>query len=331
VTADSSAGPSVGSAADLSVEPLDAVLRAATARLAAAGVAGARADAEQLAGHVLGLGRGQVAAAALAGRSIGPVPLARFEELLSHRVDRVPLQHLTGRAAFRTLDLRVGPGVFVPRPETEVVAGLAIEAAIEAAIEQAGDAGRTPLVVDLCTGSAAIAIAVSVEVPSARVVAVEREPHAHAWARRNVDELAAGRVDLRLGDAVGSDSGVLADLAGLADIVVANPPYIPAGARPVDPEVAGHDPPAALFGGGQDGLTVPRGVVRAAAGLLRPGGLLVMEHADSQGAATRALAAGPLWRQAATVRDLTGRDRALTARRAGVQGASQVPVRDFGP
>jgi release factor glutamine methyltransferase len=113
--------------------------------------------------------------------------------------------------------------------------------------------------------------------------------------------------------------------------VVANPPYIPAGARPIDPEVADNDPPAALFGGGRDGLRLPRAVVRTAAGLLCPGGLLVMEHADSQGPGTRALTAGPVWRQTRTVRDLTGRERALTARRAGVQGTSQLRVSDFGP
>jgi release factor glutamine methyltransferase len=322
---------SVGSPNAVPVESLDAVLRAATARLARAGIAAPRADAEQLAGHLLGWGRGQVAAAALAGRSIDSGITARFEELLSLRADRVPLQHLTGRAAFRTLELQVGPGVFVPRPETEVVAGLAIEAAAELAAELAAGQTGGPLVVDLCTGSGAIALAMAIEVPSARVVAVELDPHAHAWARRNVDELAPGRVELLLADAVSADSGVLAELAGLVDIVVANPPYIPSGARPIDPEVAEHDPPVALFGGGQDGLQVPRAVVRAAAGLLRPGGLLVMEHADTQGPATRALACAPRWQQARTVRDLTGRDRALTARHAGVHGTSQLRVSDFRP
>jgi release factor glutamine methyltransferase len=162
-------------------------------------------------------------------------------------------------------------------------------------------------------------------------VAVELEPHAHAWARRNVDAIAPGRVDLRLGDAVGADAGVLADLAGTVDVLVANPPYIPAGMVPVDPEVAEHDPSAALYGGGEDGLVLPRAVVAAAAGLLRPGGLLVMEHADSQGAATRAIAGPPLWLDARTAGDLAGRDRVLLARRAGAQGACAQQVRDFGP
>jgi release factor glutamine methyltransferase len=286
---------------------LAAALREATSRLAAAGVASARADAEQLAGHVLGLGRGEVAAAALTGRRLPEERRDAFADLVTLRAQRVPLQHLTGRAAFRTVELQVGPGVFVPRPETETVAGLAIEAAL------AGP--RAPVVVDLCTGSAAIALAVAVEVPAARVVALEREPHALAWAERNIATVAPGRVELRAGDVAGAAVGVLADLAGRADVVVANPPYIPAGARPIDPEVADHDPEAALFGGGSDGLDVPRAVVAAAAVLLRPGGLLVMEHGDGQAAACRALASGSGWAGVRTATDLTGRDRALVARR----------------
>src|SRR5918912_2382638 len=137
---------------------------------------------------------------------------------------------------------------------------------------------------------------------------------AHAWAGRNVAAVAPG-VDVRLGNAVGADTGLLADLAGTVDVVVANPPYIPPGSRPVDPQVADHDPPIALYGGGDDGLAVPRGVVDSAAGLLRPGGLLVMEHADGQGPAARGLVAGSRWRDIRTVEDLTGRPRALVARR----------------
>jgi release factor glutamine methyltransferase len=286
---------------------LSAVLRAARARLAAARVATPGPDADQLAAHVLGLRPGEVAAAAVRGLRIGDAEAERLQELVTARAQRVPLQHLTGRAGFRTVEVAVGPGVFVPRPETEVVAGLAVDEALRLA-------GHAPVVVDLCTGSGAVAIALAVEVPAASVTAVELDPLAHAWARRNVDALAP-RVDLRLGDAVGADTGVAADLAGTVHVVVANPPYIPSGARPVDPEVADHDPPRALYGGGADGLDVPRGVVAAAAGLLVPGGLLVMEHADGQGQATRALVAGPGWDDVRTVADLTGRPRALVARR----------------
>lgn len=295
--------------------PLAAALRAATRRLGEAGVASPRADAERLAGHVLGLSAGQVAAAVALGRSFDPDGAERFTDLVAQRASRVPLQHLTGRAAFRTIELEVGPGVFVPRPETEIVAGLAVEAA------RAVPGGST--IVDLCTGSAAIALAVAVEVPSARVIALELEPYARAWAERNIERVAPGRVDLRAGDVtdlatvldVGAPAG-LADLVGAVDVVVANPPYIPPGARPVDPEVAEHDPEAALYGGGPDGLTVPRAVAALAARLLRPGGVLVMEHGDAQGPACRALVPEPLWTGGRTARDLTGRDRALVARLA---------------
>ena len=281
------------------------LLRDARARLAAVGVPTPDADAELLAAHAFGMTRGELTSAALSGRSADTLPIAAFEELVGERSRRVPLQHLTGTAPFRTVELAVGPGVFVPRPETEVVAGAAI-----------AEARRLPhpLVVDLCSGSGAIAVAVAVEVPAARVVGVELDPLALAWARRNVDALAPA-VDLRAGDAVRAHAGVLADLAGAVDVVVANPPYIPDGARPVDPEVADHDPTVALYGGGADGLDVPRGVVAAAHGLLRPGGLLVMEHGDAQGASARRLVEGPDWHDVRTAEDLTGRPRALLARR----------------
>jgi release factor glutamine methyltransferase len=300
--------------------PLATVLRDAAIRLAAAGVASPRADAELLAAHVLGLARGELAAAALRGAQLPPGPAAALEGLVAARAERVPLQHLTGRAPFRGLLLRVGPGVFVPRPETETAAQLAVEEALRLAAGPRPAGLPGPLVVDLCAGSGAIAFAVALEVPAARVVAVELEQDAHAWAAANLAELppwVAARLQLVRGDAVDADRGVLAGLAGQVDVVVANPPYIPALARPVDPEVAEHDPQAALYGGGEDGLDVPRGVVRAAAGLLVPGGLLVMEHADTQGPPTRALAAAPTWQDARTVPDLTGRPRVLVARRAG--------------
>lgn len=288
---------------------LAGLLRDARARLSAAGVPSPAADAAALAAHVLGTTPGDVTARAMRGQGADDEQAAAFEDLLAQRVARIPLQHLTGRAPFRTLELAVGPGVFVPRPETEVVAGIAIDEAIELARREPG-----PLVVDLCTGSGAVALAVAVEVPAARVAAVEVDPMAHAWAARNVAAIAP-RVDLRLGNAVHAETGVLADLAGAVDVVVANPPYIPPGSRPVDPEVADHDPPVALYGGGDDGLAVPRGVVASAAGLLRPGGLLVMEHSDDQGAAARALVGGSRWQDVRTVDDLTGRARALVARR----------------
>ncbi|HXZ74214.1 MAG TPA: HemK/PrmC family methyltransferase, partial [Streptosporangiaceae bacterium] len=187
----------------------------------------------------------------------------------------------------------------------EVVAWLAIEAA---------RASANPLVVDLCTGSGAIALAVADEVPTARVVAVEVDPAAHAWAARNV-AATGNRVDLRLGDV--ADRRLTRDLDGAVDVVAANPPYIPPDGTPVEVEVSLHDPPLALYGGGDDGLSVPREVIAAARRLLRPGGLLVMEHAETQAEAARSLVAGPGWADVHTVLDLAGRPRALVARHAG--------------
>ncbi|QTE31564.1 peptide chain release factor N(5)-glutamine methyltransferase [Pengzhenrongella sicca] len=277
-------------------------MRAAEATLASAGVPSPRADAELLAAHLLGIGRGEVQVAAILGR---PAP-AGFAELVARRAARIPLQHLTGTAPFRGLELAVGPGVFVPRPETEQVAQVAIDAA-------AARPGDQVLVVDLCTGSGAIALAVAHEVPGALVHAVELDAAAHAWAERNVAALSAGRVRLHRGDA----RTALAALDGTVDVVVSNPPYVPPGAVPVDPEVAEHDPAVALYGLGADGLEVPRGIVAAAARLLRPGGLLVLEHAEVQDAAARAMVdATGLFGPAETQPDLTGRARMVVARRS---------------
>ena len=197
----------------------------------------------------------------------------------------------------------MGPGVFVPRPETEFVAGLAIDAALAARSARR----RRP-----CTGSGAIALSVADEVPTATVYAVELGREAHAWAERNVADTGLA-VDLRLGDA----TEAFPELDGSVDVVVANPPYIPVGMVPLDPEVRDHDPELALFGGSEDGLAIPLAVARRAAQLLRPGGLLVMEHADSQGAVcpTRWRRTGE-WTDLADHDDLTGRPRATTARRA---------------
>jgi len=211
------------------------------------------------------------------------------------------LQHLTGTAAFRYIELAVGPGVFVPRPETELLAGWAIEAA--QALDQ-------PVVVDLCTGSGAIALAVATEVPKARVHAVEIDERAHAWAARN---LAGSGVDLRLGDM----ATAFGDLDGTVDVVACNPPYIPLDAfESVAPEVRDHDPASALFSG-DDGLDALRVLEKVAARLLAPEGVVGAEHADVQGKAAQALfATTGRWRQVTDHPDLAGRDRYLTARLA---------------
>jgi release factor glutamine methyltransferase len=279
----------------------------ATERLAAAGVPSPRADAELLAAHLLHVSRSEVTRLALLGATQAP---EGYDDLVAERARRVPLQHLTGRAPFRDLELAVGPGVFVPRPETEDVAGAAIDEA-RLALERTGSA----LVVDLCAGSAAIALAVATEVPRARVVAVEVSDHARAWAAANIAAFAPGRVDLRAGDVADPRTAEqLADLAGQVDIVVSNPPYVPPGQQPVDPEVRDHDPEVALYGGGPDGLAVPRAVVALAAVLLRPGGRLVMEHAEVQGEQVVAALDPDIWSDRRDHRDLGGRPRYVTAR-----------------
>lgn len=282
-----------------------AAVDGATALLAEAGVPSPRVDALALAAHAAGVDSLVLA--------VAPAPdaelLARYGALVERRRRREPLQHIVGWMAFRHLRLVAAPGTFVVRPETEVVAEAAIDEAAALAAQ-----GREPVVVDLCTGSGAIALAVATEVPAAHVHAVELSPAALATARRNLEAVGPlpHPLDLRAGDA----AEAFPDLDGGVDVVVANPPYVPPDAVPVDPEVRDHDPDLALYGGGPDGLDVPRAVVASAARLLRPGGLLVMEHADVQGAAARALvAATGAFAPATTAPDLTGRDRMVLARR----------------
>jgi release factor glutamine methyltransferase len=276
----------------------DAGLRAsvasAVARLAAAGVPSALFDAESLAAHALGVDRSDLWRAT----DLGPAA-ADFASYIDRRAAREPLQHITGRAYFRHLTLSVGPGVFVPRPETELVA----EAAISAAT-----ATSSPRVVDLGTGSGAIALAVASEVPGAQVHAVEADPAAFEWATRNC---AGSGVDLRLGDM----ATAFEDLEGTVDIVVSNPPYIPVGAHIRDAEVSTHDPALALWSG-EDGLDAMRVVERVAHRLLRPAGLVVAEHADLQGtSAPEVFTATGRWVDVRDHRDLADCDRYVTAYR----------------
>jgi release factor glutamine methyltransferase len=282
------------------------IVRAATARLSAAGVPSPDHDAWALLEHATGRDR----AALLALRSTADVPgLDAFEAYVGRRAAREPLQHITGQAPFRRLVLAVGPGVFVPRPETEVVAGAAVEAA-----RAVLSAGRSPVVVDLGTGSGAIALAVADEVPDAQVHAVEREESAYAWAARNC---AGTTVRLALADM----ADALPGLDGTVDVVVSNPPYIPVGAQVRDVEVAEHDPAAALWSG-SDGLDDVRAVEEVAARLLRPGGLVVVEHADVQGeSAPEVFRRSGRWDGVADHADLAGRDRYLTGVRRSTGGA----------
>lgn len=270
-----------------------------------AGVENPGVDAELLVGHVLGEGRGRVQALAMLGEVVDQDRAARIRELADERARRVPLQHLTGRAPFRTIELSVGPGVFVPRPETETVAQFAIDA-----LALVPD--PSPIAVDLCAGSGAIALALAREVPTARVWAIEKSREAHAWAERNVAALGEGRVELLLGDAADAAMLLPAEIVGRVHVLISNPPYVPDDMVPRDPEVREHDPELALYSGA-DGLDLVRAISRVGLELVAPGGTLVLEHAEVQGEAIRALLAADGWRAPATHQDLTRRDRATTA------------------
>ncbi|WP_460707894.1 N5-glutamine methyltransferase family protein [Myceligenerans halotolerans] len=335
----------------------DQLIAGATRILSDAGVGSPRVDAELLLAHVLGVDPGEVRRRAILGAAVPDDFRSPFEELVARRAAREPLQHLTGVAHFRHLELAVGPGVFVPRPETEQVAQVAIDEALR--LVRAGER-HEPVVVDLCTGSGAIALAVATEVPGSSVYAVELDARAHGWAARNIAAVRAA-TSAAAAAAAPADTGsptpdagarpapdrdaeshedrgtppdarrsapalvrlvrgdartALRELDGAVDVVVSNPPYVPPDAVPRDTEVAEHDPPVALYGLGADGLEVPRGIAAAAARLLRPGGLFVMEHAEVQAAAARATADrtgafGP----ATTRDDLTRRPRMVVARR----------------
>ncbi|MEZ0090535.1 peptide chain release factor N(5)-glutamine methyltransferase [Streptacidiphilus sp. EB129] len=278
----------------------------ATQRLAAAGVPSPRFDAEELAAFVHEVKRGELHTVADGDFD------ARYWEVISRREAREPLQHITGRAFFRYLELQVGPGVFVPRPETESVVGWAIDALRSMDVAE-------PLVVDLCTGSGAIALALAQEVPRSRVHAVELSDQAYAWARRNVDASPdAPRISLVQGDATTAFDDQ-PELHGRFDLVISNPPYIPLTEwEYVAPEARDHDPELALFSG-EDGLDTIRGIEKVAARLLRPGGVVVIEHADTQGGLVPWIFREESgWTDAADHRDLNNRPRFATARRAAL-------------
>lgn len=281
--------------------PLRLAILDAERMLAAAGVDSPRADAELLAAHVLGVERSRLPLIPL----VDPPVVDALHKVVLRRVERIPLQHITGWAHLGGIDLDVGPGVFVPRPETELLLEWGLSAVDV----------EDPVVVDLCTGSGALALAVAHRLPGARVHAVERDPTALAWARRNADARAAAGdtpITLHAGDVTAP--GLLPDLDGRVDLVLCNPPYVPEDTE-VPPEVADHDPHQAVFGG-PDGLAVIRHVVTAAARLLRPGGHVAIEHDDTQGESVPALlSARRVLTDVADHTDLAGRPRFATARR----------------
>lgn len=283
------------------VTTVDAGLWVASAVLADAGVPSPDVDAELLLAHVTGLARGVVRARAVTASPLTTDEQEALVAAITRRASREPLQHITGRASFRHLELHVGPGVFVPRPETEGVAQLAIDA-----LRAVPDA--SPVAVDLGTGSGALALAMASEVPTATVVAVELSPDAAVWTRRNIAAVGVDNVRLVEGDL----TDAVPELDATVSVVVSNPPYVPVGMVPRDPEVRLHDPALALYGG-EDGLDLVRALSLTARRLLRPGGALVIEHGELQGGAIRDLLTADGWRSPATHPDLTGRDRATTA------------------
>ena len=284
-------------------EELAQVLTRATAALAQ--VPSPRVDAELLAAHLLYDGsRSRLQHAALMGERLTPDQVAEYEALVARRASREPLQHITGSAPFYRLELSVGPGVFVPRPETELLVEEALKV-LSARIKSASgtDSATGALrIVDLCTGSGAIAAAIKSELQNAQVFAVELSEDAIPYTRKNLEPLG---VHLVQGDALTA----LPELAGTFDAVLSNPPYIPPVNVPADPEAALHDPDMALYGGGEDGMQMPSAIAARAFELLSPGGLFIMEHDDTQEEAVAELLSRIGFERCYPVRDLNNRPR----------------------
>ncbi|MFD9737803.1 peptide chain release factor N(5)-glutamine methyltransferase [Umezawaea sp. NPDC059074] len=283
-------------------QPIRLALVEAERMLTAAGVDSPRVDAEYLAAHVLGVERSRLPLIPMVDQQV----LETLHKLVRKRSDRVPLQHILGWSPMGSITVDVGPGVFIPRPETEFVLEWGLNR-----IKTVAD----PVVVDLCTGSGALALAVANARPDAVVHAVEKDVDALAWARHNSDaRVRAGDTPIRLHSGDVTAPGVLVDLEGGVDLVLCNPPYVPEG-TPVQPEVGDHDPHAAVFSGA-DGLDVIRSVVALAARLLRSGGVVAIEHDDSHGESVPALlGARRVLTDVADHQDLAGRPRFATARK----------------
>jgi len=290
---------------------LSQILGGLTNQFSEAGIESARADAEILVAHILGMTRGELGVKAITGLELSPSDVERIKYVADQRAERVPLQHLTGVAHFRNLELFVGPGVFVPRPETEGVAQVAIDA-LKAQVARVA-AGETVIGVDLATGSGAIALALATEVPAAKVYAVELSEDALPWTRKNFAKYANGlpnAPEVHQGDL----ADAFADLNGQVNVLISNPPYIPNDMVPIYPEVVLHDPKLALYGG-TDGLDLVRKVSQSGLRLVRPGGTIVVEHADIQSPAVIELLLADGWKNVQPHLDFNQRPRCVSATR----------------
>jgi len=292
---------------------LKATINKAIALLTEADVSSPQVNAELLLAHVVGVERSQL----LTVTQVSDEQLVDFESLVARRANRVPLQHLTGVAYFRHLELEVGPGVFVPRPETELL--------VEVAVKHLKTLNSPRIAVDLCAGSGAIALSLALEVPGTTVHAVELSDDAIKWLTHNVIDHAAkletvnSHVIVHHGNA--GDRSLLSELVNQVDAVVSNPPYIPSEMIPRDPEARDHDPAIALFSG-LDGLDVAREVVLVAADLLKAGGFVGVEHADVQGESVPELFAGRgnVWSEVKDNSDYNKLPRFTTAIRSAESG-----------
>lgn len=280
------------------MEELSAVRHAAIAALASAGVPSPGVDADLLLCHVLGISRSELKLRELRGDVFQGEQREQFTALVAARRTRIPLQHLTGVAHFRYLELKVGPGVFTPRPETETVVQLGLDFVAAHRID-------APSCIDLCSGSGAIAAALASELPGSRVWAVELSTEAIGYTRANC---LPHQITVLHQDA----TSLPGQFNGSMDLVISNPPYIPPNAIPREAEVRDHDPDMALYGLGEDGLQIPRAISAQAMKLLRPGGYFVMEHAEVQQDSAAAMLREAGFERVAGHEDLTGRARATS-------------------
>jgi release factor glutamine methyltransferase len=278
---------------------VSALLSESASKLKEAGVTSATVDSELLACHCLGISRSQLGLMVVTNQKFPKESLELFQSALARRVARQPLQHITGQAPFRQLQLKVGPGVFTPRPETEQVVGFALEKISN---------WPSPVIVDLCSGSGAIAISLATEILGSNVFAVEKSKEAFAYLCENAASFGFAQENLRNEDLQNS----LPELDAAVDLVISNPPYIPNDAIPIDLEVQLHEPSMSLYGG-EDGLDVVKQISTRAMKLLKPGGLLVMEHADTQSMAIAKLLLDEGWLDIEARADLAGKDRMISA------------------